>query len=71
MTTPAERTRSVLGMGEVAEQLLPYTRRKTRTVPVPADLLRGLACWLRHYPTSADMDEAARRAPKVFGRDRP
>lgn len=67
MTTPAERTRSVLGMGEVAEQLLPYTRRKADMVRVPRALLQRLTYCLRHYPTSADMDEAARRAPKVFG----
>ena len=34
MTTPAERTRSVLGMGEVAEQLLPYLQRKADMVRV-------------------------------------
>lgn len=71
MTTPAERTRSVLGMGEVAEQLLPYLQRKADMVRVPSALLYRLACCLRHYPTAYDMDQAARRAPAVFGKSPP
>lgn len=71
MTTPAELTQAVLNMGYVAEHLRPYVSRKADRVLVPRALLISLYWCLRHYPTSADMDEAARRAPKVFGRSLP
>lgn len=67
MTTPAERTRAVLGLAESTQALAPYMHGSSETVRVPRELLRQLHAWLRHYPCKTEIALSARDLPQLWG----
>lgn len=70
MTTPVERSRAVLQMGDAAAALIPYAATAAsdaERVEVPAYLLRTITRALRHFPTTGDIDQSSRAAPKIWG----
>ena len=69
MTTPTERTRAVLLMGQQAERIGLLVRPgDSARVLVSREELRLLVACLRHYPGAFDMLCASERAPDLFGR---
>ena len=67
MTTPQERTRAVIGLGQSVLDLGPYMHGKRETVRVPRELLLALRMWLRHYPSEGDLDITAQVLPGMWG----
>lgn len=59
MTTPQERTRSVLQTREFLEKLLDREQ-------LPLDVRREALCLLRHYPFARDLDYAAAAFPETW-----
>ena len=62
MTLPDERYRAI----KMAEQLLKDLCDRTVTPKVPKIIRQRASGCLRHYPSSWDMERAARGAPDVF-----
>lgn len=67
MTTPDERTRSVIQMEKMIHELAPHLKGKGVTAKVPRELIRSLYRGLRHYPTAFELSEVSRLAPQWFG----
>lgn len=71
MTIPIERTWAVRRVREAIFALAPFAvaRRKNQaTAQVPLELLQDLIRATRHYPGDYHVDQAAQKAPDVFGR---
>lgn len=66
MTTPTERTRAVIEMGQSVMQLAPYMHGSTTNVSVPRHLIAELHGWLRHYPTSVCLRLTAGDTPDLW-----
>ena len=64
MTTPVERTRAVIYAKDFLYDLLD-TKKTPR---VPRVIRRQAGRCLRHYPDIYDLLEAAKRAPKSWGK---
>lgn len=62
MTIPRERTRAVLQTREFLVSLL-HDEDTFQSVR------NRVSCLLRHYPSSFDMEQAAKKAPEIFGMD--
>lgn len=63
MTIPDERTTAIYNAREFLRALL--DPKKTPRVP---KAIRTQAYWtLRHFPAQYEIEEAAKKAPKVFG----
>ena len=70
MTIPVERTQAVINMREAAIALLQYAVPKIDGnvhVAVPVDIVRAICSSLRHYPSDFDMEETAKKLPKIWG----
>ena len=66
MTTPAERTRAVLGMAQAAHALSQHAHGDSASALVPRELLQALQGWLRHYPSPVELNITARECPGLW-----
>ena len=66
MTTPAERTRAVLGMAQAANALSQHAHGDSASALVPRELLQALQGWLRHYPSRTEISITARECPGLW-----
>lgn len=67
MTIPVERTMAVLGLAKEVERLIPYLHGKGESVRVPRETIRILCAYLRHYPSTFDMEITADKIPELWG----
>jgi hypothetical protein len=63
MTLPFERSNAV----RRTEDFLLALLDPKRTPRVPREIRRLAASLLKHYPTSTELERAAKKAPEIFG----
>ena len=68
MTLPDERYRAIEELGNAIRKLNAYTHGKGRCAMVPREEIKALVGWLRHYPTSYDLEQMAQKAPEVVSK---
>lgn len=67
MTVPRERTKAVVMMGRLVEELIPHANKKAPNVLIPRDLICQIVACLRHYPGKAEIDMTAEKVPDLWG----
>lgn len=68
MTLPNERTRAVLNVEKEARRLHDaYCWRGATFANIPREEWLNFMRLFRHYPTSFDLSESARKCPEIWG----